>query len=44
MISEKYEKEIKEILAKERWQGYVNGKIEGAINVLNLLEIDKDKK
>lgn len=43
-IGEKYEKEIEKILDRERWQGYVSGKVEGALNVLFAFEIDKEER
>ena len=43
-ISEDMKKEIKDILERERWQGYVSGKVEGALNVLYELDLSKDKR
>ena len=43
-ISEKYKKEVQDILDRERWQGYASGKVEGALNVLYALELDKEKR
>ncbi len=37
-------KEVEEILKVERWQGYVSGKVEGALNVLYELDIDMEKR
>ena len=43
-ISEEFKKEIQEILDRERWQGYVSGKVDGALNVLYALDLDKEKR
>lgn len=43
-LTEKYEKEVEEILERERWQGYVSGKVEGALNVLYALDLDKEQR
>ncbi len=43
-ITEDMNKEIKDILDRERWQGYVEGKVEGAINVLYSLDLDKEHR
>ncbi len=43
-ISENMKKEIQKILDRERWQGYVNGKVEGALNVLYALELSTEKR
>ena len=37
-------KEVEEILEVERWQGYASGKVEGALNVLYALDLDKEKR
>ena len=36
--------EIEKILKDERWRGFVSGKVEGALNVLYLLDLDKEKR
>ena len=43
-VSESFKKEVKDILDRERWQGYVSGKVEGALNVLYLMDLDKEKR
>lgn len=43
-ISEDIKKEVQDILDRERWQGYVDGKVEGALNVLYALDLDKEKR
>jgi len=43
-ITEEMKKEVQEILDKERWQGHITGKVEGALNVLYLLDLDKEKR
>lgn len=43
-VSEEFKKEIQDILDRERWQGYVAGKIEGALNVLYALDLTKDER
>lgn len=43
-ISEELKKEVQEILDRERWQGYVSGKVEGALNVLYALDLSKEKR
>lgn len=43
-ISEELKKEVQEILDRERWQGYVGGKVEGALNVLYALDLSKEKR
>ena len=43
-ISEKMKKEIQDILDRERWQGFVSGKVEGALNVLYSLDLSKEKR
>ena len=40
-IPEDVKASIKDILNRERWQGYVSGKIEGTLDVLNLMDVDK---
>ena len=36
--------EIKKILDKEHWQGFVSGKVEGALNVLYLMDLTFDNR
>ena len=36
--------EIKKILDREHWQGFVSGKVEGALNVLYLMDLTFDKR
>ena len=43
-ISEDMKKEVQDILDRERWQGYVSGKVEGALNVLYALDLTKEKR
>ena len=43
-IPEELMKEVQDILDRERWQGYVSGKVEGALNVLYAMDLDKDKR
>ena len=43
-IPEDVKASIKDILNRERWQGYVSGKIEGTLDVLNLMDVDKEKQ
>ena len=43
-ISEDIKKEVQEILDRERWQGYVGGKVEGALNVLYAIDLCKEKR
>ncbi len=43
-ISEDMKKEVQDILDRERWQGYVSGKVEGALNVLYALDLSKEKR
>ena len=43
-ISEEMKKEIQDILDRERWQGYVSGKVEGALNVLYSIDLSKEKR
>ncbi|MBR1853708.1 MAG: hypothetical protein IJ794_11315 [Lachnospiraceae bacterium] len=43
-ISEEYKKKAQDILDRERWQGYISGKVEGALNVLYVLDLDKEKR
>ena len=38
------EKEIKKIIEVARWQGEAHGKIEGALNVLFDLELEKEER
>lgn len=39
-----YKKQMEEALDLARWQGEVSGKVEGALNVLFSLELDKEKR
>ncbi len=43
-ITEDLKKEVQEILDRERWQGFIDGKIEGALNIIYALDIDKDMR
>ena len=43
-ISEDIKKEVQDILDRERWQGYVSGKVEGALNVLYAIDLSKEKR
>ena len=43
-IDEALRKEIKDILDREKWQGYVSGKVEGALNVLYALNLSKEER
>ena len=43
-ISEDIKKDIKEILDREHWRGFVSGKIEGALNVLYLMDLTFDNR
>ncbi|MBE5872526.1 MAG: hypothetical protein E7294_14980 [Lachnospiraceae bacterium] len=43
-IAEGLRKEVQDILDRERWQGYISGKVEGALNVLYALDLDKEKR
>ena len=43
-IPEDVKASIKDILNRERWQGNVSGKIEGTLDVLNLMDVDKEKQ
>ena len=38
------EKAMKALLDRERWQGYVSGKVEGALNVLYELNLSRDER
>ncbi len=37
-------KELQDILEREKWKAYVNGKVEGVLNVLYDLELDKEER
>ena len=37
-------KKMQDILDRQRWMGFVDGKIEGALNVLYLMDLDKEKR
>lgn len=43
-ITEELKKEVQDILDREKWQGYVSGKVEGALNVLYALDLSKEKR
>ena len=43
-LSECMTRQITEVLDHERWVGYVSGKIEGAMNVLYAMELDKEER
>lgn len=43
-ISEEIKKEVQDILDRERWQGYVGGKVEGALNVLYAMDLSKEQR
>lgn len=42
--SEKLLKQIDDVLDRERWIGYVGGKVEGALNVLFELDMTKEER
>ncbi len=41
---EELENKVQTILDRERWQGYVGGKIEGALNVLYSLDLSRERR
>ena len=41
MIDESIKEQVEKILEKERWAARVSGKVDGALNVLFLLDISK---
>ncbi len=43
-ITGELKNEVQEILDRERWQGYIDGKVEGALNILYALDLDKEKR
>ena len=43
-IPEELKREVQDIMDRVRWQEYVSGKIEGALNVLYAMDLDKDKR
>ena len=43
-IDEALRKEIKDILDREKWQGYVSGRVEGVLNVLYALNLSKEER
>ena len=36
--------QAQKILDRERWRGYMSGKLEGALNVLYLMDLDKERR
>lgn len=43
-IEEKFRKEIEVILDCERWKGYLDGMVEGALNVLYAMDLSKEER
>lgn len=43
MIMDCLEQKLEEILKVNKWQGFVSGKVTGALAVLEVLKIDKGK-
>lgn len=41
---EEFEKAVNDMIECARWQGEVSGKVEGALNVLFALDLDKEKR
>lgn len=41
---EEFEKAVNDMIERARWQGEVSGKVEGALNVLFALDLDKEKR
>ena len=39
-----FKEEIERILQHERWQGYTTGLIEGALNVIFRLDLEREKR
>ena len=44
MIDENIKEQVEKILEKERWAARVSGKVDGALNVLFLLDISKEER
>ena len=43
-LTEEIREKVQDILDRERWQGYISGKVEGALNVLYLIDLDKEER
>lgn len=41
---EDIKKKVEEILQLENWRGFINGKVEGGLAVLDILGIEKEKR
>ncbi len=41
---EEMKMEIQKILDRERWHGYVSGKVDGALNVLYALDLSREER
>ena len=44
MIDENIKEQVEKILEKERWVARVSGKVDGALNVLFLLDLSKERR
>lgn len=44
MIDENIKEQVEKILEKERWAARVSGKVDGALNVLFLLDLSKERR
>ncbi len=44
MIDESIKEQVENILERERWAARVSGKVDGALNVLFLLDISKEER
>ena len=42
--NEEFQKDVKRLLDRERWQGYVSGKVEWALNVLYTLNVTREER
>lgn len=38
------EKEVREILRRENWRGFIDGKVTGGLAVLDVLGIEREKR
>ena len=44
-MPDEYKEKIKRILDDERWKGYVSGKVQGALTVMDILDLnDKEER
>jgi len=44
MDKSEMEKEVQKVMDREYWLGYTNGKIDGALYVLFLMDLEKEKR